>query len=174
MKTHPNTTAWLKLVDLDGDRDAIIVARATTGRSGGRDRPHCRTRRVCTINVDRFVPRDEINDLYINRPYYIVPDGEVGLQAFGVIREGVLSIFIHRGGWESYPVPHPNTAARPARWRGGLAAAGIGAVELGRRGGSGAARPSGSSAWWQLGLVAARSGGGSGCPAAGVGLAASR
>ena len=35
MKTHPNTTAWLKLVILDGDRDAIMVA-ATTGRSGDR------------------------------------------------------------------------------------------------------------------------------------------
>jgi hypothetical protein len=35
MKTHPNTTAWLKLVVLDGDRDAIMVA-ATTGRSGDR------------------------------------------------------------------------------------------------------------------------------------------
>jgi hypothetical protein len=36
MKTHPNTTAWLKLVVLDVDRDAIMVARATTGRSGDR------------------------------------------------------------------------------------------------------------------------------------------
>ena len=35
MKTHPNTTAWLKLVVLDGDRDAIMVT-ATTGRSGDR------------------------------------------------------------------------------------------------------------------------------------------
>jgi hypothetical protein len=35
MKTHPNTTAWLKLVILDGDREAIMVA-ATTGRSGDR------------------------------------------------------------------------------------------------------------------------------------------
>jgi DNA end-binding protein Ku len=42
-----------------------------------------------TINVDQFVPRDEIDDLYIDRPYYVVPDGEVGLQAFGVIREAI-------------------------------------------------------------------------------------
>ena len=35
MKTHPNTTAWLKLVILDGYRDAIMVA-ATTERSGDR------------------------------------------------------------------------------------------------------------------------------------------
>jgi hypothetical protein len=35
MKTHPNTTACLKLVVLGRDRDAIMVA-ATTGRSGDR------------------------------------------------------------------------------------------------------------------------------------------
>jgi hypothetical protein len=28
-----------------------------------------------TINVAQFVPRAEIDDLYIDRPYYIVPDG---------------------------------------------------------------------------------------------------
>jgi DNA end-binding protein Ku len=42
-----------------------------------------------TINVDQFVPRAEIDDLYIDRPYYIVPDGEVGQQAFGVIRDAI-------------------------------------------------------------------------------------
>jgi DNA end-binding protein Ku len=42
-----------------------------------------------TINVDQFVPRAEIDDLYINRPYYIVPNGEVGQQAFGVIRDAI-------------------------------------------------------------------------------------
>jgi DNA end-binding protein Ku len=33
--------------------------------------------------------RAEIDDLYINRPYYIVPNGEVGQQAFGVIRDAI-------------------------------------------------------------------------------------
>jgi DNA end-binding protein Ku len=41
------------------------------------------------INVDQFVPRAEIDDLYIERPYYIVPDGQVGQEAFGVIREAI-------------------------------------------------------------------------------------
>jgi DNA end-binding protein Ku len=35
------------------------------------------------------VPRDEIDDLYIDRPYYIVPDGKVGQQAFAVIRDAI-------------------------------------------------------------------------------------
>jgi hypothetical protein len=33
MKTRPETTACLKLFVLDGDRDTVMVARATTGRN---------------------------------------------------------------------------------------------------------------------------------------------
>ena len=41
------------------------------------------------IDIETFVPRDEIDDLYLNNPYYVVPDGEVGQQAFAVIREAI-------------------------------------------------------------------------------------
>jgi len=41
------------------------------------------------IDIDKFVPKDEIDELYLNNPYYIVPDGEVGQQAFAVIREAI-------------------------------------------------------------------------------------
>jgi DNA end-binding protein Ku len=41
------------------------------------------------IDIDEFVPKDEIDELYLNNPYYIVPDGEVGQQAFAVIREAI-------------------------------------------------------------------------------------
>ena len=42
-----------------------------------------------TIEIDEFVPRKEIDELYLNSPYYIVPDGEVGQQAFAVIHEAI-------------------------------------------------------------------------------------
>ena len=42
-----------------------------------------------TIDIDEFVPKKEIDDLYLNNPYYLVPDGEVGQQAFAVIREAI-------------------------------------------------------------------------------------
>jgi DNA end-binding protein Ku len=42
-----------------------------------------------TIDIDEFVPKKEIDELYLNNPYYIVPDGEVGQQAFAVIREAI-------------------------------------------------------------------------------------
>ena len=41
------------------------------------------------IEIDSFVPKQEIDELYINNPYYIVPDGEVGQQAFAVVREAI-------------------------------------------------------------------------------------
>ena len=42
-----------------------------------------------TIEIDQFVPRSEIDDRYINSPYYIAPDGKVGQDAFAVIRDTI-------------------------------------------------------------------------------------
>jgi DNA end-binding protein Ku len=42
-----------------------------------------------TIEIDQFVPRDEIDVLYLNHPYYVTPDGEIGRQAYAVIREAL-------------------------------------------------------------------------------------
>jgi DNA end-binding protein Ku len=42
-----------------------------------------------TIEIDEFVPRSEIDNRYLIRPYYLVPDGKVGHDAFAVIRETI-------------------------------------------------------------------------------------
>ena len=42
-----------------------------------------------TIEIDEFVPRNEIDDRYIDSPYYVAPDGEVGQDAFAVIRDTI-------------------------------------------------------------------------------------
>ena len=42
-----------------------------------------------TIDIDSFVPRDEIDKRYLNNPYYIVPDGKAGADAFAVIRDAM-------------------------------------------------------------------------------------
>ncbi len=39
--------------------------------------------------IDQFVPRNEIDDRYIDSPYYIAPDGQVGQDAFAVIRDTI-------------------------------------------------------------------------------------
>jgi DNA end-binding protein Ku len=42
-----------------------------------------------TIDIDKFVPEEEIDKRYYERPYYIVPDGKGGEEAFGVIRDAM-------------------------------------------------------------------------------------
>jgi DNA end-binding protein Ku len=42
-----------------------------------------------TIEINEFVPKTEIDELYLRDPYYVVPDGEVGEQAFAVIRDAI-------------------------------------------------------------------------------------
>src|ERR1700742_1568233 len=42
-----------------------------------------------TIEIDEFVPKAEIESRYLIRPYYLVPDGKVGHDAFAVIRETI-------------------------------------------------------------------------------------
>ena len=41
------------------------------------------------INLERFTDADAIDDIYLERPYYLAPDGPVAKEAFAVIREGM-------------------------------------------------------------------------------------
>jgi Ku protein len=45
-----------------------------------------------TIDIDEFVPKSDIDPRYLIRPYYLVPDGKVGHDAFAVIRETIRSM----------------------------------------------------------------------------------
>ena len=42
-----------------------------------------------TIDIDTFVPEEEIDKRYYERPYYIVPDAKSGEEAFAVIRDAM-------------------------------------------------------------------------------------
>lgn len=42
-----------------------------------------------TIEIDSFVPADEIDKRYLENPYYIVPNGKAGVDAFAVIRDAM-------------------------------------------------------------------------------------
>jgi DNA end-binding protein Ku len=42
-----------------------------------------------TIEIDHFVPRTQIDERYFESPYYIVPNDQVGQEAFAVIREAM-------------------------------------------------------------------------------------
>lgn len=42
-----------------------------------------------TIDIESFVPRSEIDENYIDAPYYLAPDGKVAQEAFAVIRDAM-------------------------------------------------------------------------------------
>src|SRR5262249_34267378 len=42
-----------------------------------------------TIDIEKFVPRSEIDERYLDSPYYLTPQDQVGQDAFAVIREAM-------------------------------------------------------------------------------------
>ncbi|PXA78628.1 Ku protein [Caulobacter sp. D4A] len=42
-----------------------------------------------TIDIERFVPAEEIDRVYWDNPYYLAPDGKLAQEAFAVIREAM-------------------------------------------------------------------------------------
>jgi DNA end-binding protein Ku len=42
-----------------------------------------------TIEIDNFVPAEDIDERYLDKPYYIVPNGKAGADAFAVIRDAM-------------------------------------------------------------------------------------
>src|ERR1700730_18320764 len=44
-----------------------------------------------TIDIDKFVPRNQVDERYLDIPYSIVPNDNVGQEAFAVIRDAIAS-----------------------------------------------------------------------------------
>lgn len=42
-----------------------------------------------TVDIDTFVPRGQIDERFLDSPYYLVPDDRVGQDAFAVIRDAM-------------------------------------------------------------------------------------
>ena len=42
-----------------------------------------------TLDVEAFVPRGEVDEIYFDAPYFVVPSDPVGFEAFAVIREAM-------------------------------------------------------------------------------------
>jgi DNA end-binding protein Ku len=47
-----------------------------------------------TIDVDQFVPREAVDEIYLDESFYLVPNEEVAYEAFAVIREAM-----RKKGW---------------------------------------------------------------------------
>jgi DNA end-binding protein Ku len=44
-----------------------------------------------TIDIERFVPRQQVDELYLDTPYYMAPTDRVGEEAFAVIRDAMVA-----------------------------------------------------------------------------------
>ncbi|TCR64348.1 Ku protein [Rhizobium sp. BK376] len=44
---------------------------------------------VKTIDIDKFVPAESIDWIYLEKPHYLMPDDPVGYEAFAVIRDAM-------------------------------------------------------------------------------------
>ncbi len=42
-----------------------------------------------TVDIEGFVPKAEIDKRYLDKPYYIIPNGKAGVEAFAVIRDAM-------------------------------------------------------------------------------------
>lgn len=42
-----------------------------------------------TLEIDAFIPREEVDEIYLDESFYIVPNDEVAQEAFAVIREAM-------------------------------------------------------------------------------------
>ena len=42
-----------------------------------------------TIDIESFVPRKDIDEIYLDTPYYLFPDDTVGAEAFALIRDAI-------------------------------------------------------------------------------------
>jgi non-homologous end joining protein Ku/predicted HicB family RNase H-like nuclease len=50
------------------------------------------TRSTSVLEINHFVPRNQIDHLYLASPYYVIPDGTAGQDAYAVIRESIRSV----------------------------------------------------------------------------------
>ena len=56
---------------------------------GDEDVEKVRVESTRVINLERFTDGNAIDPIYLERPYYLAPDGAVAREAFAVIREGM-------------------------------------------------------------------------------------
>jgi DNA end-binding protein Ku len=67
------------------------VGKANTSRSSPKSLRPSPSRAGAQSRSTKFVPKEEIDELYLNSPYFLAPDGDVGQQAFAVIRVAILA-----------------------------------------------------------------------------------
>jgi non-homologous end joining protein Ku len=60
---------------------AIAIPRFCTSYLEDQELDAVQIESTRTIDIDQFVPKSEIDERYVDSPYYLAPDGKVGQDA---------------------------------------------------------------------------------------------
>lgn len=92
---NPKTNNRIKMITTDPDTGPIERSELVKGYEVSKGEyvlltdeeiKSVRLESTKTIDIERFVPADDIDRLYWDNPYYLAPDGKMAQEAFGVIR----------------------------------------------------------------------------------------
>jgi DNA end-binding protein Ku len=92
---NPKTNNRIRMITTDPDTGPIERSKLVKGYEVSKGEyvlltdeeiKSVRLESTKTIEIERFVPEDEIDRLYWDNPYYLAPDGKMAQEAFGVIR----------------------------------------------------------------------------------------
>ena len=92
---NPKTNNRIKMVTVDPDTGPVDRSELVKGYEVSKGEYILLTQEEInavklestkTIDIERFVPEDDIDRLYWDNPYFLAPDGKMAQEAFGVIR----------------------------------------------------------------------------------------
>ncbi|HUZ14142.1 MAG TPA: Ku protein [Caulobacteraceae bacterium] len=95
---HRTTHNRIRMVPTDPETGPVDRADIVKGYEVEKDRyvvideeeiRRVRLESTRTIDIERFVAVDDIDRLYWNDPYFLLPDGKLALEAYAVIREAM-------------------------------------------------------------------------------------
>jgi hypothetical protein len=78
-----------KVLDREHTRRGYEVTKGQYIEVSDEELEEIRIESTHTIDIDNFVPREQVDERYINAPYYIAPTDKVGQEAFAVIRDAI-------------------------------------------------------------------------------------
>lgn len=97
---NPETNNRIRMVTTDPDTGPVERSSLVKGYAVAKDEyilltdeeiKSVKLESTKTIDIERFVPEEEIDRLYWDNPYYLAPAGALAEEAFGVIREAMRS-----------------------------------------------------------------------------------
>ncbi len=95
---NPKTNNRVKMIATDPDTGPIERSELVKGYEVAEDQyvlltdeeiKSVKLESTKTIDIERFVPAENIDRIYWDNPYYLAPDGKLAQDAFGVIREAL-------------------------------------------------------------------------------------